>query len=418
MTFEQGNAGMSRRTLLRRGGKLGLAIGLSGVAVNALAGCGSDDDGGGGNADPRLGWIEPKTGRLAAAYAPIYVGARMAVEEINAAGGILGRPLTLLEEDDEGSPSTQTSVARRLASRDPSFVLGPTGSSQAVASVSALSREQVVQSAWGGADSLADGKKFPFHYQLIYRTGQQARIAARYLVENRGLKRIGLLVENSEFGTDIRDAMVAELRDTYKMKPASIQVFEVDAPDMAPFVRKLASAKVDGLALFTGQPQATILSLRTMADIDWVPQIVSHDLNYIVAYDEVPDKVLENYSGTTYAALTYPRGGKPSGPAVEHAKQLLKNPEARVATYSAATSPYYDYLKLIADVAADIKSVDPDKLKKALDGTRNWKGMRSPLSFTADQHNGIPDEQIAVGSMISARDKRSISGIFRERVDQ
>ena len=69
-------------------------------------------------------------------------------------------------------------------------------------------------------------------------------------------------------------------------------------------------------------------------------------------------------------------------------------------------------------MAADIKSVDPDKLKKALDGTRNWKGMRSPLSFTAEQHNGIPDEQIAVGSMISARDKRSVSGIFRERVDQ
>lgn len=416
MTVEQGSAGMSRRTLLRRGGQLGLAVGLGGLATNALAGCGSADDGGTG--DPRLGWIEPKTGRLAAAYAPIYVGARMAVTEINAAGGILGQPLTLLEEDDEGTPSSQTSVARRLASRDPSFVLGPTGSSQAVASVSALSREDVVQSAWGGADSLADGKKYPFHYQLVYRTGQQAKIAARYLVETRGLRRIGLLVENSEFGTDIRDAVVEVLRDTYKMKPASIQVFEVDAPDMAPFVRKLASAKVDGLAMFTGQPQATILTLRTMADMDYVPQIVSHDLNYIVAYDDIPDKVLENYSGTTYAGLTYQRGGKPSGPAVAHARLLLEDPKARTATYSAATSPYYDYLKLIADVAADIKSVDPAKLKKALDGTRGWKGTRSTLSFTAQQHNGIPDDEIAIGSMISARDKRSMSGIFRERVDQ
>lgn len=415
MSTGQGSNGMSRRALMKRGGQLGLALGLGGLVTNSLTGCGSGDDGDSG--EPRLGWIEPKTGRLAAAYAPIYVGARMAVSEINAAGGILGQRVALLEEDDEGSPSTQTSVARRLASRKPSFVLGPTGSSQTVASVSALSREQVVQSAWGGADALADGRKFPFHYQLIYRTGQQARVAARYLVETRGLRRIGLLVENSEFGTDIRDAMVAALRDEYRLKPASIQVFEVDAPDMAPFIRKLAAAKVDGLALFTGQPQATVLSLRTMADIDYGPQIVSHDLNYIAAYDEVPTKILERYSGTTYAALTYRRGGKPSGPAVEHARQLLRDPKAATATYSAATSPYYDYLKLIADVAADAKSVDPAKLKKALDGTRGWQGVRSSLSFTPEQHNGIADEQIAVGSMLSARDKRSMDGIFRERVD-
>src|SRR5580698_5614104 len=45
----------------------------------------------------KLGWIRPTTGRLASSFAPLYFGGLIAIDEINAAGGILGRPITRVE---------------------------------------------------------------------------------------------------------------------------------------------------------------------------------------------------------------------------------------------------------------------------------------------------------------------------------
>lgn len=400
--------GLSRRGFL----KVGAAAGIGVSSAYWLAACGQDA---GADAEQaRLGWIQPSTGRLAAAYAPVYVAAEIAMQEIKAAGGLLGEQIDVLKQDDEGSPATQAKVAQRMLRDRPHFVLGPTGSSQAVASATALGRGSVIQSAWGGADVLGDGTRFPFHYLLVYSTAIQGQAAAKFLYEQQGMRKIGLLVENSEFGEAIQESFVAALQKEFRTKPVAVEVFDPEAPDMAPYVRKLARAGVDGLGMFSGQPQANVLSLRTMADIDFAPAIVVHDLNFLDAYDELPKALLERYYGTTYRALTYEKGGKPNGPSVEYAKKIRAHPEVGELVYSAATSPYYDFLKLLAVVVEQEKTVDPAKLKGALDRVRGYQGVRGTVSFTEENHRGIGRESIAIATLLSAKDEVSMGGIFRE----
>lgn len=398
---------LSRRQFIR---SAGLAAGLLGLAA-----CGQVRSGGEAG-QARLGWIQPKTGRLASAYAPTFIGARLALNEITAAGGLLGQVVEVSEEDDEGSPSTQSTVAQRLLSARPELVVGPTGSSQAVASVTALARGSMIQSAWGGADVLGDGKRFPYHYQLVFNTGRQARVAARFLFEVRGLRKIGLLTENSEFGKSMQEAFTKTLRDEYRTELASVGVFEPSTPDMTPYIGQLARAGVDGLGMFSGQPQAAILSLRAMANSGFAPVIVAHDLNYVDAYDEVPRELLGQFYGTAYRRLTYREGESPSSPALEYAKKIRADAGAGQLAFSAANSPYYDYLKLLAKVVDQEQTLDTKKLKAALDGVTGYEGVRARISFSETEHSGIGEDSIAIATLLSAKDEASSGGIFRELV--
>lgn len=406
---------LSRRDLLRSSGQIGLAATVGLGVVSALTACGGSDSADGASQEPRLGWIQPKSGVLASAYRPAYAAARLAVREINEAGGLLGRPLKLLEEDDEGKPGTQPTVARRLLRGRPQFVLGPTGSSQAVASASALGRSEVLQSAWGVADRLGDGREFPFHYQLVFNTRQQATAVARYLFEGRAVRRIGLLVENSEYGESIRDAFTAVLQSRYRSRPVSVQVFNPGAPDMTPFVTELDRAGAKAIGLFSGQPQTSVLTLRAMAATGYAPLIISHELSYIEPYDSLPVELMERLYTTTYAAFSYPRGeAPPEGPAKEYAAKVSAEPAAAGLEFTAATSPYYDFLKLLAEMVRQENTLAPDRLKDAFDRVTDYRGARGRISFTRSRHTGIADDALVVASLLSAKREQSLRGIFRE----
>jgi branched-chain amino acid transport system substrate-binding protein len=77
----------------------------------------------------KIGSARAMTGLVASSFAPLYVSVKIAVEEINAAGGILGRPIEIIEADDESSPAKEPAVMRRLIDGGAQALLGPVGSS-------------------------------------------------------------------------------------------------------------------------------------------------------------------------------------------------------------------------------------------------------------------------------------------------
>ncbi|RZI65595.1 MAG: amino acid ABC transporter substrate-binding protein, partial [Variovorax sp.] len=181
------DGGLDRRTFLQAAAALG--AGLSMPSAFSQAGQPLD-----------IGWIRPTTGRLVSTFQPLYVGGVIAVDEINAAGGILGRPLVRVEEDDEASPAKQPAVAKKLLDRKPLAFVGPTGSSQALASLAFTTRAKMPQATYANAAELADGTKYPYHYQLSFNTAIQAEVIVRHLVEKLGLRKIGVIQENTAFG--------------------------------------------------------------------------------------------------------------------------------------------------------------------------------------------------------------------------
>jgi len=111
---------LGRRELLSLAARGAVALAAA-TPLTALAGCSSgqkDSSGGGGGQALTVGLLAPLTGPVAPEGKAMQRGFDMAVAEVNAAGGVLGQPLKVVVEDDQGTPSVATTAARKLLQRD------------------------------------------------------------------------------------------------------------------------------------------------------------------------------------------------------------------------------------------------------------------------------------------------------------
>src|SRR5260221_14296690 len=96
---------IDRRDFLRTAGRLG--VGAFGLSSLGFAGAVEA-------AEPfNIGWGRPTTGRLASSFSYLYIGGLIAIDEINAAGGIMGPPLTRLEGDGQAPPAKEPATGHK-----------------------------------------------------------------------------------------------------------------------------------------------------------------------------------------------------------------------------------------------------------------------------------------------------------------
>ena len=99
----------------------------------------------------KVGWLSSLTGPLSSAALAENEGVKLAVEEINARGGILGRQIELLTRDTAGDPTKAVNFAQQLAFSDKvSFVIGPVNSGEGLAATPILARAGVPTLVIGG----------------------------------------------------------------------------------------------------------------------------------------------------------------------------------------------------------------------------------------------------------------------------
>jgi ABC-type branched-subunit amino acid transport system substrate-binding protein len=388
---------LHRRTLLGAGSALLLAGGVR------------------AEADPfRIGWVRPTTGRLASSFAPLYVGGLIAIEEINAAGGILGRPIVRDEQDDEGSPAKEPAIVRKLADDGIRFICGPTGSSQALAALATTTPAKIINTTYGLAAALGDGHKYPYHYQMIFNSDQQAIAIVRYLVDVLKLRKIGVLQESTAYGEEITVSTRRELTKR-GLDPVGVQVFPISAPDLNGYVSNLQKAGAEGLCLYLSNTPNSVMAFNAMNGLNWHPPIAGHTSLFDEALLKLvaPD-ALRNVAGTYYRSFTWSDNEAPGQRQQDYARKIATYPEARGVMVNAAFSPNYDFLKLLSTVIAAEKTDDPERIKPALDAVRNYPGMLGAVNFSPDNHCAISADEMVMASVASGTDPRA-QGIFRAR---
>ncbi len=148
MDFEN-SASFKRRGLL----KAGAAAGVSSLVLPQVSWGASETP-------VKIGMIDPRTGVYAPAGHNEIIGATMAVDEINKKGGILGRPVQLLVEDDNSLPGPAVSKAQKLVAEDKVNFLMGTVNSAASESLSqfALQHEMLFVDTGGHADDVTGSK--------------------------------------------------------------------------------------------------------------------------------------------------------------------------------------------------------------------------------------------------------------------
>jgi ABC-type branched-subunit amino acid transport system substrate-binding protein len=397
-----------RRELLLGAAKLGAAAAATGAGIWSLTAAAASDN------DLRIGWIKPLTGPLASTFEGYYYAAEIALEEINAAGGIQGRKLVKVEVDDQASPANEPIVMRKLADAGVQIVLGPVGSSQSLAAFQIGGPHKMLQATYSSADEVGDGTRFPYHYGFSSPGLAQVKRHAEYLAA-MDIRKAGILTEDSAAGASIRESIRQELT-ARKIEIVSDQVFQLKTTDMTPFLRKL---RADGaVALDTHLSNLNDMTqLRLgLKRLNWAPPIVGGA--GLLLSGTVPEGAMyKDIYAATYRSLTYTDTEKPPARVMEFARKLVQKDVSPTIIGTAVTSPFYDYLHALKKGVEATKSFEPDAICQYWNSGVDLGGLFGKLSFSPSRHFGYETDAMAM-AIVNSEDEplaKEFKGIFRRR---
>jgi len=197
-----------RATLLKRRSllKVGIVIGAAQVASPFLIKAR-------GETPVRIGLVDPLTGVYAAIAQSEVDGARLAADEINKQGGILGRPVELLIEDSANDVGTGVQKTRKLIERDGvSFIIGDVNSGIAIAIAQVTSEKKVLHIVSGGHTDLVTGSSCSWNvFRVCNSTTMDANAIADTLIEKFG-KKWYFLTPDYAYGHSVQAGFIKRLQ--------------------------------------------------------------------------------------------------------------------------------------------------------------------------------------------------------------
>jgi branched-chain amino acid transport system substrate-binding protein len=212
------------------------ALGIAAVAL--AAGCSSAGSAsspaaaGGGAGKPQIviGGIFELSGPDAVFGQGNYQGAKLAIQNINSAGGINGKPVKMLVSDDQSDPATAVAAVRRDISSDHvSIILGPVFSPVALAVAQSA---QALKTVFYTPGSAAPQLTQPYQKYIFAPNQTQAvgSAAIAQLVHSMGLKKIGFLEETDSYGQETLPGLKTSLAQ-YGLSVTNVQTIAADATD-------------------------------------------------------------------------------------------------------------------------------------------------------------------------------------------
>ena len=235
-----------RRSVLKAGAAGALALGLPAI-VRAQSGA------------IKIGHLTPLTGFLGALGEYAVMGIKMATEEINAAGGVMGRKLDVMSEDSV-NPATASTKAQRMLERDGvEFLMGEINSASAQTIMQVAARNKRLFLQIGARSDVLRGKncnRYTFHVDIPVTVMVNA--AGQALLRDGHIKgkRIFALTSDYLFGHDLAKAAKAFIAANGGTI-AGDELTATDTTDFSPFLLKIRQAKPDLVATNLGGNQVT-----------------------------------------------------------------------------------------------------------------------------------------------------------------
>jgi len=193
---------LGRRTLLKGAAAIGALQVASPFVISAR-----------GETPIKVGMVDPLTGVYAAVAQNEVIGVKLAVEQINAKGGVLGRPIELLEEDSANDVGTGVQKTRKLIERDEvNFIIGDVNSGIAQAMAQVTAEKKVLHVVSGGHTDGITGKDCKWNvYRVCNTTRMEANSVADLLFTKYG-KKWHFITPDYAFGHTLYDACSADLQ--------------------------------------------------------------------------------------------------------------------------------------------------------------------------------------------------------------
>jgi branched-chain amino acid transport system substrate-binding protein len=202
MKYEIHSMKLDRRTVIKTAVAAGVAQIASPFVITARA------------ADAiKIGMVDPLTGAYAAVANNEVIGAKFAVEQINAKGGVLGRPLELLVEDSANDVGTGVQKTRKLIERDQvSLIIGDVNSGVAQAMAQVTAEKKILHVVSGGHTDGITGKDCKWNVFRVCNTTRMEANSVSDILFNKYGKKWHFITPDYAFGHTLQQAGLANLK--------------------------------------------------------------------------------------------------------------------------------------------------------------------------------------------------------------
>ena len=347
----------------------------------------------------KIGWLSSLTGPLSSAAIAENQGVQLAVEEINKAGGILGKPIELLTRDTAGDPTKAVNYAQQLAFSDKvQFVIGPVNSGEGLATTPILARAGVPNIVIGSIDELTDAVKFPRAFRAINTNRQWISTANDYALKTLKKTKVAIIADTSGYGT-ASGKTAQEMLDKAGIKPVYVVLVDPNKTDLSDEMNKAKAAGADVVMPWSAATGLLGRLLNARGDMGWNVPVVGHPALMAAQIRKLLNKpeYWENTFASGYRSTTFGADGKlpeRTQALVDKVRPKLGGGEIDVLFWWVAMG--YDTVKIIEHAAKTAGSLDPAAIQKALEGTQEFKGVYATYSWSATERNGFPDSNMAV----------------------
>jgi branched-chain amino acid transport system substrate-binding protein len=329
----------------------------------------------------KVGVISPLTGDAAAYGEPLTNVMKMAVEEINNAGGIDGRNIELVIEDGKCNGKDGGNAAQKLVNVDGvKVIIGGFCSGETIPAVPIVEAAKVVMVS-GGASSPDLTGISPYFFRTNPSDSAQGKVLAQVAYNDKGWKKVAFLQEQTDYAAGIYKAFSEE----FARLGGSVtnESFASNATDFRAVITKVRGTNSDALFIDAQTPAVVSRVLAQIEQQNWRPALIVND---VVAGDP---EILKNSSAMLEGALTAEFGTDPQNPKFQALINGYKAKYGSEAPYQSYAQTMYDAVYLIRDGLIAVGE-DGEKLAAWSRTITNWDGASGRITIlpTGDRDSG------------------------------
>jgi len=321
-------------------------------------------------------------------------GLTVAIDEINAKGGVLGgRKIELVIRDEEGNPSKGVTAARDVIEREKAVaVFGGLHSPVGLAMMPVFHELKVPYvGTWAAATGITRNPNKPnFMFRVSANDDSVDHFLAKHVSESLGKKKPGVILENTPWGASNQEGLTKWFAKM-NVQPVGFEKFNWNDPDMTPQLLRLKNGGADAIVMVANAPEGAQV-VKGRAKIGWNVPTVSHWGISGGRFAELTGDLSES----VVFVQTYSFFGKQSevGERVIAAlktKYGIKGPEDILAPVGTANA--YDAMQLVALAIEKAGAADGAKLRDALENLGDYRGLIKTYKrpFTAEEHDALTE---------------------------
>lgn len=362
-------------------GRPAVLLALAVVAALVITACGSSGAGNEASEEIVIGAYGPLTGPTAQYGENMMRNIELYFDEVNANGGINGRKIRLIKEDDEGKADKGINAVKKLIEQDHVVaILGGPLSTVNLAAMQESMKAKVPHIATSSGNPKITESGNPYILRVVPKDTAIAAAVARYAAEVAGFSKIAILHGSDEYGKGGGEAARATL-ESLGITPVAVEVFNPGDKDFTPQLSKFKQAGAEAIIFWGFYEEGALLAKQNAAQ----------GLNaQIIAGTGVNNPKFVELAGEHAEGVLFGSPFVASDPAVKDYVEKYKERYGELPDMTGACG--YDAAQLIVAAIREV-GTDREKINEWLHNVKDFKGVTGVLTA---QPNGDLNDAVKV----------------------